>query len=118
MNEDIKPKNLKLHDFLARKTAVKLMLSEHIVEKVLVHEKKGVNTAFKQYNQVEVSGFGKFEISQIKLAKEINKAQQILSALQRRHSNLPTDQEPPIELVNKLKVTQDNLDYFRSKVKP
>lgn len=111
--EDIKPKNLKLHDFLVRKTAVQVMIDETIVEKIISHEKKSINNAFKVHNQVEISGFGKLVISQIKLKKKISKSERILSALQGRLQNdlLNPDTLTKIELIN------NELAYFRARLK-
>lgn len=84
--EDIKPKNLSLHDFLIRKTGVKLMIDETIVEKVIAHEKKSIKDAFRIYHEVEMSGFGKFYISKIKLHKRIERQERIVSALTKKLS--------------------------------
>lgn len=112
--EDIKPKNLKLHDFLVRKIAVKNMLSETVVDKILSHEKKSINSAFKVKNEVEVSGFGKFSISQVKLAKKIRNAEKILERLHAKLILLPGDED----LLAKVEFTHRELDYYRARVKP
>lgn len=112
--DDIKPKNLSIHEFLLRKTAVKMMISESIVEKVITHEKKSINGAFKTKNEVEISGFGKFTISQVKLKKKIKKLGKTLSTLQQRNLNDPNNPDT----IFKLQLTHKELDYFYSKLKP
>lgn len=112
--EDIKPKNLKLHDFLVRKIAVKNMLSETVVEKILSHEKKSINSAFKVKNEVEISGFGKFNISQVKLAKKIKNVEKILERLKAKLILLPGDED----VVAKIEFSNRELEYFRARIKP
>lgn len=107
--EDIKPKNLTVHEFLLRRAAVKLMVSEHIVEKVLSHEKKSINQAFKRCNEIEVSGFGKFTISQVKLTKKITKLTKIIGFLE---AKVQTE-----EIVKKLESCRITLQYYIARVK-
>lgn len=65
-------RKIELHELLVKRTAVKTMQMEDIVEKVLSHEKRGVNMALRTLNEVEISGFGKFYLSQIKLRNRLN----------------------------------------------
>lgn len=111
--EDIKPSKLKLHDFLVRKTAVQVMIDETIVEKVISHEKKEVNNAFKIHKEVEISGFGKFTISQVKLRKKIVKVERILENLEKK---LNIDSGNP-DIIIKIDFAKADLIYYKSRLK-
>lgn len=110
---DIKPKNLKLHDFLVRKMAVKMMLPEKWIDTVISDEKKGINEALKRYQEVEISGFGKFILSQIKLRKKIVSLERILNALQCRYLDDPNNPDT----ISKLELTHKEMIYYKSKLK-
>lgn len=112
--EDIKPKNLKLHDFLVRKTAVKNMIDEALVEKIISHEMKSINAAFRTKDQVEISGFGKFNISQVKLAKKIKRVEEIMRRLLAKLEKSPGDED----ILAKIDLSERELVYFRQRVKP
>lgn len=110
--EDIKPKNLSIHDFLVRKTGVKLMIDESIVEKVISHEKKGVKEALKVCYEVEMSGFGKFYLSLPKLHKRIIRQERMVSTL----LNNPSVGEDE-KLKRNLEIAQRELAYYKARLK-
>lgn len=105
--EDIKPKSLPLHDFLVRKTGVKLMIDETIVEKVIAHEKKGIRDAFRFSHEVEISGFGKFYISSPKLHKRIIRQERMVVALTKRATRGE-------DVTRNLGIAQSELQYYKS----
>lgn len=115
--DDIKPKNLELHDFLIRKTAVKLMIDETIVDKVISNEKKSINKAFKTYSEVEISGFGKFFISQVKTRKKLVTLNNILTALQKKHVATPLGEEVNPDIIIKIEFTHKEIAHYESKLK-
>jgi len=63
----------KLKDVLISKTATKLSCSEDTVDKVIGFQFKEAKDAFKQYSEVEISGFGKFTISQPKVRRKLRR---------------------------------------------
>lgn len=111
--QDIKPKNLKLHDFLVRKMAVKMMLPEEWIDKVIGHEKKGINEALKSHHQVEISGFGKFVLSQVKLKKKIIGLEKALAINHQRVLDNPANEEAK----GKIEIFEKEIQYHKSKLK-
>lgn len=57
-----KPISLSVKDFIIRKMAVKMMVSEALIEEVVNHQFKSAQEAMKtpDIESVEISGFGKF----------------------------------------------------------
>lgn len=108
-----RPKNLKLHNFLVRKTAVKTMLMEDIVEIILSHEKRGVNNALRHLGEVELSGFGKFYLSQVKLRKKLMSLEKLGAATEVELLSDPTN----TLLSKKRESINEDLNYLRTKVK-
>jgi nucleoid DNA-binding protein len=67
-----KPISLSVKDFIIRKMAVKLMMSEKMIDDVITHQFNSANEALKYNNSVEISGFGKFLFNQKKAIKRLN----------------------------------------------
>lgn len=67
-----KPISLSVKDFIIRKMAVKLMMSEKTIDDVINHQFNSANEALKYNNSVEISGFGKFLFNQKKAIKRLN----------------------------------------------
>lgn len=63
----------KVKDVLITRTAIKLLKSESLVEKVIGFQFKDVTQMVKVHHQIEISGFGKFMISGAKLRRRIEK---------------------------------------------
>jgi nucleoid DNA-binding protein len=55
-----KPVTLSVKDFLIKKMAVKMRISESVIEAVIEHQFKEMMKAMEDSNSVELSGFGKF----------------------------------------------------------
>lgn len=109
----------KLHDTLVRRTSVKAMQSEYIVEKIISHQHKSINKAFKRTHEVEISGFCKFLLSQTKLKKKIKRTEYMLSTFQKKLSSNPEDEEAKswIEInqriISELKLKLKDEDRFQ-----
>ena len=55
-----KPVSLSVKDYIIRKMAVKLMVSEKVIDTVIGHQFSSANEALRSNKSVEISGFGKF----------------------------------------------------------
>jgi nucleoid DNA-binding protein len=73
-----------IKDQLVQQVAEDLKQPENVVDKVITHQFKHANQAMKLYSQVEISGFGKFEQSQAKIKRRIQKKEEIRDALQKK----------------------------------
>ena len=68
-----KPQSLPMKEYLIRTLAVKLMVSERILESVVNHQFNSALEAMKVNNSVEISGFGKFIFNHKKALKKFEK---------------------------------------------
>lgn len=66
-----KPMSMSVRDFLIRTLAVKMMVSEKTIEKVIDHQFSSANQAMNVNDSVEISGFGKFFFNKKKAIKKI-----------------------------------------------
>jgi len=68
-----KPQSLSMREYLVRTLAVKLMLSEKVIDSVIVHQFSEANAAMSSNDSIEISGFGKFLFNQKKAHKQMEK---------------------------------------------
>jgi hypothetical protein len=68
-----KPISLSVKDWLIRRLAVKLMVSENVLDAVVTHQFQSANEALTTNKSVEISGFGKFFFNHKKVAKRLVK---------------------------------------------
>lgn len=76
--------SLSVKDYLIRKLAVKLMVSEKVIDAVVNHQFSSANEALASNKTVEISGFGKFIFNQKKAEKKMAKYLAIKEALERK----------------------------------
>ena len=67
-----KPIALPVKDYIIKKTAIKLRISESIVEEVIAEQFKGIIKAMENHSSVEISGFGVFHLLPKKTERYIN----------------------------------------------
>jgi nucleoid DNA-binding protein len=79
-----KPMSLSVKDYLVRKLAVKLMVSEKVIDAVVSHQFSSANEALASNKTVEISGFGKFIFNQKKAEKKMAKYVAMKEALERK----------------------------------
>jgi hypothetical protein len=77
-----KPISMSLTDFFIKKTALKTLTSESIVEAVIKHQWKSANEGAKVNSQLEISGIGEFYVSRSKSLKRIIHLEKIQRAYQ------------------------------------
>lgn len=106
----------KLKDVLITRTAIRTLKPESVVEKVISHQFKGARDAVKVHAQVEISGFGKFLLSQPKLIKKILRHEQLLEACKEAQGHATTERRRS-SLQQKINVLTDDLTFLRSKRK-
>lgn len=66
-----KPISMSVKDYLVRTLAVKMLVSEKIVEAVVNHQFQSANEAMDLNNSIEIAGFGKFYFNEKKAAKRL-----------------------------------------------
>ena len=97
-----KPQSLSMREYLVRMLAVKLMMSEKMIDAVIVHQFSEANEALKHNDSIEISGFGKFFFNQKKavrkMEKLISKEKYFTSVI----NNPETSEQKRQSVVNKL----------------
>jgi nucleoid DNA-binding protein len=66
-----KPISMSVKDYLIRTLAVKIMVSEKVIETIVNHQFQSANEAMDLNNSIEISGFGKFYFNEKKAKKKI-----------------------------------------------
>jgi nucleoid DNA-binding protein len=66
-----KPISMSVKDYLVRTLAVKMMISEKMIETVINHQFQSANEAMDTNNSIEISGFGKFYFNEKKAKKRL-----------------------------------------------
>ena len=66
-----KPISMSVKDYLIRTLAVKIMVSEKVIETIVNHQFQSANEAMDLHNSIEISGFGKFYFNNKKAKKRI-----------------------------------------------
>lgn len=66
-----KPISMSVKDYLIRTLAVKIMVSEKVIETIVNHQFQSANEAMDLHNSLEISGFGKFYFNEKKAKKKI-----------------------------------------------
>ena len=66
-----KPVSLSIRDYLVRTLAVKMLVSEKVIDTVVAHQFSEANEALKHNDSIEISGFGKFFFNKKKAVKKM-----------------------------------------------
>jgi nucleoid DNA-binding protein len=77
----------KQSDVFITKTATKTLTSTEIVDKVIKFHFKDLIRAFNTYSSVEITGFGRFKISQNKLKTKLRDRERYLKTLLANQDN-------------------------------
>ena len=70
---DNKPVSMSVKDWIIRKLAPKMLLSEKTIEAVINHQFQSANEALYEHKSLEMSGFGKFLFNDKKAVKYMAK---------------------------------------------
>ena len=68
-----KPISLSVKEYLIRRMAVKMRMSEKVLEAVVNHQFQSANEAMSQHKSLEISGFGKLFFNEKKAQKTMEK---------------------------------------------
>ena len=78
---------MSMKDWLIRRLAPKLLLSEKTIEAVINHQFQSANEALVNNKTIEISGFGKFIFNDKKAVKKMSKYKDIQRAYMRHLEN-------------------------------
>lgn len=104
----------KVHDLLVKKTAIRTLTPESVVEKIISFQGKDASKYVRSVNQVELSGFGKFMRSQNKTKKKIDSMEKNLERMKNQLLEAAGDEEEAIR--KKISHTEECLIYHKTKV--
>ena len=99
------------------KTATKNLVSESLVEKVVSFQFKDLLRAFKTYESIEISGFGKFTLSQRK-AKRLKKGIEIAIERMEAECLIETSEEKKAYMRQRLQTAREGLEFLEKRIKP
>lgn len=107
----------KLKGILVTRAAIKTLVPEDIVEKVIMFQFKDMKEAFSKHEQVEMTGFCKFFTSPNKIQRRIENLERVLVDMDKKVKERP-EEIPPNRLAvwdKMTQTTQEILAYMKTK---
>lgn len=111
-----KPKSLSVKDFIIRKMAVKMMISEKVLDAVVSHQFSSANAAMKDNDSLEISGFGKFLFNRKKAQKLMEKFESQKALFSSKLEDLSLSEKKRASLELKLQIALDNIADLKPKL--
>jgi nucleoid DNA-binding protein len=107
----------KLKGVLITRTAIKALVAEDIVEKVISFQFKDLKEMTSSHEQIELGGFGKFMTSPNKIARRISKLESKIRYLTNQKLNPPegTTEKRLLYWTNLLKHAEERLAELKTK---
>lgn len=113
---DNKPISLSVKDFIIRKMAVKLRMSERVIEEVVNHQFKSANNALRNNKSIEISGFGKFFFNEKKAMKLMAKYESQKALFEKRSQDETYSEQKRRSYGLKLQSALDNIRDLKPKL--
>jgi len=107
----------KMKEVLISETAIRLLQPQDTVDKVINFEFKEARDAFKLHGEVEISGFGKFVVSQAKLRRKLN--MQVIyetAYLKKLEKDEFLTTKKKEDLIVRLNQTRATIEYLKTKL--
>ena len=82
-----KPVSMSVKDYLIRTLAVKIMVSEKVIETIVNHQFQSANEAMDLHNSLEISGFGKFYFNHKKALKKLDMLERLKTKMEHELTN-------------------------------
>lgn len=111
-----KPVSLSMKDWLIRKLAPKMLLSEKTLEAVINHQFQSANEALSQNKTVEISGFGKLIFNDKKAVKKMETYRKIEKALLNILSQPDVSEAKRRATELKLQTTHNNIEALKPRL--
>lgn len=104
MMED-KPKSMSPSNFFIKKTAIKTLVPESVVELVIKDQWKQLNETIKSGKHVdhEISGFAYLKVSPVKLSSQLEKYTRTFNALVLKKERADKESKPAIARITELR---------------
>lgn len=111
-----KPQSLTMREYLVRKLAVKLMISEKTIDAVVAHQFSSANEALHTNDSVEISGFGKFFFNHKKATKKMNDLINVKEQYEKMIANEDVPEEKKEGMRRKLFNIEANIKRLKPKM--
>ncbi len=85
----VRPEAERIKSILITKTAIKELISEDIIEKVILFQFKDFRDMVFDHDQIEITGFGKFLVSPNKVCKKIVHMERTIAKYQTKLNQEP-----------------------------
>jgi hypothetical protein len=84
-----KPMSMSVKEWIIKKMSISMVISEKVIDAVVVHQFDSANDALNINKSVEISGFGKFYFNAKKALAQYNK----LLAIKKAYQNMLLDEK-------------------------
>lgn len=111
-----KPQSMSLKEWIIKKMAINMVISEKVIDAVVVHQFDSANDALNIHKSVEISGFGKFFFNDKKAVKQYNK----LLNIKKTYENMLADESltdvKRNALTLKLQIVESSIKTLKPKI--
>lgn len=111
-----KPISMSVKDYLIRKMAVELMMSEKTIEAIVNHQFRSANIALQNNHTVEISGLGKFHFNYKKAVRKMEKMMSKANMFYAQMNNMELSEQKRISASNKLFNTLVQIETLKPKL--
>ena len=116
-----KPQSMSIKEWIIKKMAISMVVSEKVIDAVVVHQFDSANDAVNIHKSVEISGFGKFYFNQKKAQVQYDKYVRIKQSYEnmladdslsdkKRHST----EQKMISILNDIKILKPKINEPRT----
>ena len=110
-----KPTSMSVKDFLIRRLAVKMMISEKTIEAVVNHQFQEAIQATGKHKSLEISGFGKFFFNEGRAKRHMAKYEDIKAAYEKKLKDETLTDQRKRSLEMKLESVKDSIRDLKPK---
>lgn len=111
-----KPQSMSVKEWIIKKMAINMVISEKVIDAVVVHQFDSANDAVNIHKSVEISGFGKFYFNQKKALAQYNKLLAIKQAYEKMllDESITATKRNAVEL--KMQIIQSSIKTLKPKI--
>ena len=111
-----KPQSMSIKEWIIKKMAISMVVSEKTIDAVVTHQFDSANDAVNIHKSVEISGFGKFYFNQKKAQGQYDKLNKIKQAYEKMllDENITQTKKNAVEL--KLKIIETSIKTLKPKI--
>jgi nucleoid DNA-binding protein len=113
---DSKPQSLSVKDWIIRKLAPKMLLSEKTIEAVVNHQFQEANQALLKNKSLEISGFGKFLFNEGKAKRQMEKYESQKAAFEKVLEDTTLSEQRRRSVQLKLQIANDGITDLKPRI--